>query len=455
MTAVLDRLRGIAGLHVGPGDEGPLVHGVAPAAVAAPETAAAAAEALRVASAERWAVELDHGGSPLRLAGRPPERVDLLLTSTRLRALDDYAPADLTASVGAGATLGALAERFGAHGQWLPLDPPGAPDTTIGATVDAAAAGPLRLGFGTPRDHVLGLEIVTGDGRVLQFGGRVVKNVAGYDVVKLVIGSRGTLGLVTRVNVRLRPRPPADRTLAVAVASPDAAVELLKRIRARRVEPAALELHSPAAESPGAARRWVVLARLLGSAAAVDERARAVEQAAAELGARSEATADARQIWAPLAHAEALATVAVRFADLPFEIHSTLALVHAALPAIEAAGGRWTVQAHLGNGIVRLLGAPDTTQPPAGGDSAAAGSGPAPSRLPSSLVRDWRPLADAIRSARTALAPRRGTVVVAAAPAPLLAEVDPYGPIAGHALMRRIKAQFDPAGILSAGRFAV
>ncbi|MBX6362765.1 MAG: FAD-binding oxidoreductase [Gemmatimonadetes bacterium] len=450
MTAVLDRLRGIPGLHLSPGDEGPLVHGVAPAAVAAPETAAAAAEALRVASAKRWAVELDHGGSPLRLAGRPPERIDLVLTSTRLRALDDYAPADLTASVGAGATLGALAERFGAHGQWLPLDPPGSPDTTIGATVDAAAAGPLRLGFGTPRDHVLGLEIVTGDGRLLQFGGRVVKNVAGYDVVKLVIGSRGTLGLVTRVNVRLRPRPAADRTLTIAVASPDIAVELLKRIRARRVEPAALELHALPADPPGAARRWVVLARLLGAAAAVDEQARAVEQAAAELGASFETTADAPRLWARLAHDEARATVAVRVADLPSEIPSTLGLVQAALPAIEAAGGRWTIQAHLGNGIVRLLGAPDTTHP-----SAAAESHPTSSPLPSSLMRDWRPLADAIRSARAALAPRRGTVVVAAAPAPLLAEVDPYGPVAGHTLMRRIKAQFDPAGILAAGRFAV
>ncbi|HET9985820.1 MAG TPA: FAD-binding oxidoreductase [Longimicrobiales bacterium] len=449
MTPVLDRLRGIAGLHVSPGDEGPLVHGVMPAAVAAPETPAAAAEALRLASAERWAVELDHGGSPLRLAGRPPERIDLLLTSSRFRDLDDYAPADLTASVGAGAPLGAMAERFGVHGQWLPLDPPGGPDATIGATVDSAAAGPLRLAYGTPRDHVLGLEVVTGDGRVLHFGGRVVKNVAGYDVVKLVIGSRGTLGLVTRVNVRLRPRPEADRTLSIAVPSAEVAVEMLRRFRARRVEPAAAELYSPPMPASQDARTWVLLARVHGSTAAVDEQGRAIEQVAAELGAQPEAT-DGPQVWQPLAQTEALAMVAVRFADLPSEIHATLALVQAALPAIEASGGRWTLQAHLGNGIVRLLGAPDVTGP-----QAHPATGPSSPLLPSSLARDWRPLADTIRSARAALAPRRGTVTLAAAPAPLLAEVDPYGPIAGHALMRGIKARFDPAGILSAGRFVV
>lgn len=449
MKPVLDRLRTIADLHVSPGDEGPLVHGVMPAAVAAPETPAAAAEALRVASAERWSVELDHGGPPLRLAGRPPERIDLLLTSSRFRDLDDYAPADLTASVGAGAPLGALAERFGAHGQWLPLDPPGTPGVTIGATVDAAAAGPLRLAYGTPRDHVLGLEIVTGDGRLLRFGGRVVKNVAGYDVVKLVIGSRGTLGLVTRVNVRLRPRPEADRTLTIGVSSPDVGVEMLRRLRARRVEPAALELYSPPTPPSEDARIWVLLARVHGSAAAADEQVRAIEQVAAEFGAHFEA-ADGHQIWPPLAQFEGLAVIAVRFADLPSEIHSTLALVQAALPAIEASGGRWTIQAHLGNGIVRLLGAPDLTRL-----QADAGAGPSSPLLPSNVMHDWRPLAETIRSARAALAPRRGTVTVAAAPAPLLGEVDPYGPTAGRALMRRIKAQFDPAGILSAGRFVV
>src|SRR5690606_33318492 len=229
-----------------------------------------------------WGVERAGAGTWLGW-GRPPERVEIVLSVERLAGVEVYEPADLTAVVGAGMTLGGLEDTLGRHGQWLPLDAPGGGAGTLGAAVSLAEAGPLRLAHGTPRDHVLGLTLVTGDGRVLELGGRVVKNVAGFDLVKLVTGARGTLGLICRVAVRLRPLPERDATLVLAAAGADAALEAVAAIRGARVAPAALELVSPplAAEATGmGAAEWPVVVRLQGGAEAVGEAEARVRAAA-------------------------------------------------------------------------------------------------------------------------------------------------------------------------------
>jgi FAD/FMN-containing dehydrogenase len=199
---------------------------------------------------------------------------DAVFVSVRnLAGIDAYEPEDLTVTVDAGTSLFALQDAVGAHGQFLPLDPPALDSATVGACVATASAGPLRALYGTPRDHVLGLDIVTGDGRLLHFGGRVVKNVAGYDMVRPIVGCYGALGVITRVSVRLRPRPMADETLAFAFpssvnASPAVLNDLADATaRVGQTWPvAACELIA----SPSAAA-WTLLVRLHGHPAEVSE----------------------------------------------------------------------------------------------------------------------------------------------------------------------------------------
>ena len=160
-------------------------------------------------------------GAPLRIVGRGtwldagrPVRATETLSTRELSGITEYVPGDLTLTARAGTTLGEIREATAAHGQWLALDPSGSDDGTIGATIATASAGPLVTFFGAPRDLVLGVEFVTGAGVVARGGGRVVKNVAGFDLTRLLTGSWGTLGVITEVTVRLHARPEADESVA-------------------------------------------------------------------------------------------------------------------------------------------------------------------------------------------------------------------------------------------------
>jgi glycolate oxidase subunit GlcD len=162
-------------------------------------------------------------GTPLRItgagswldAGRPSPATQLL--AARDDGIVEYNPGDLTMTARAGASLAALTDAARANRQFLALDPFGSARGTLGATLATASAGPLAHAFGTPRDNVLGVEIVTGRGLVARGGGRVVKNVAGFDLTRLAIGSWGTFGVITEATVRLRAIPEHDRTLAIAI----------------------------------------------------------------------------------------------------------------------------------------------------------------------------------------------------------------------------------------------
>ncbi|MGH7647163.1 MAG: FAD-binding oxidoreductase, partial [Gemmatimonadaceae bacterium] len=152
--------------------------------------------------------------APLRIVGRGhwldagrPVHTATPLALDALSGIIAYIPGDLTLTARAGTTLAEIASATAEHGQWLALDPFGPDDGTIGATVATASAGPLAHSLGTPRDAVLGLEVVTGDGTIIRTGGRVVKNVAGFDLTRLFTGSWGTLGVITEVTVRLRAKP--------------------------------------------------------------------------------------------------------------------------------------------------------------------------------------------------------------------------------------------------------
>ena len=181
-----------------------------------------------------------HGAGTWLGAGRPVREARTLSVAAD-QGIVEYIPGDLTMTARAGTRLSAIASATREHGQWLPLDPWGGDDGTIGASVSTATAGPHALAMGLPRDTVLGLEFVTGTGDTVRAGGKVVKNVAGFDLTRLLVGSWGTLGVITEVTVRLRARPEVTRTIAIALAA-DAVDGLAARLRALPFTPLASEL---------------------------------------------------------------------------------------------------------------------------------------------------------------------------------------------------------------------
>jgi glycolate oxidase subunit GlcD len=220
--------------------------------------AAGSGQGLRIAGRGTW---LD--------AGRPVSDARLLSTLA-LTGIREYVPGDLTLTAGAGTPLSVIQAAAAEHGQWFACDPLGSSDGTLGATIATASYGPLATHYGTPRDLVLGIEFVTGAGTVARAGGRVVKNVAGYDITRLMIGAWGTLGVVTEVAIRLHARPEVERTLAIPMESEDVtrASEFLARAP---FMPLAFEiLNDAAADALGIGRQITALLRLGGNPEAVD-----------------------------------------------------------------------------------------------------------------------------------------------------------------------------------------
>ena len=188
-----------------------------------PQTVEEAAELLAAASAE---------GRRIRIGED--------VTTDALDRVLEHEAGDLTCTAEAGIRLSALQERLASAGQRLSLDPPG--DPTLGACLAGRLSGPLSHRFGTPRDLVLGVTLVLGDGTVASSGGKVVKNVAGYDLGKLVCGSEGRLALIARVALRLHPLPAAAATVVVETDDPGAVVRELRR---SQLQPSALDVLHP------------------------------------------------------------------------------------------------------------------------------------------------------------------------------------------------------------------
>ena len=228
---------------------------------AAPDSTETMADVCRLAHSEGWRVRVEGRGTWL-----PPDApADLVLTARGLDQVVSVAPADLVTTVQAGTTMESLRRHLADHGMWFAADPPGRPDRTVGSILATATAGPLRLGFGPIRDHVLGCTFVTGDGRVVTTGGRVVKNVAGFDLTKLHIGGFGGFGILTEAHLRLRALPRADATV-ITRGTRDDLLAVSRAVLAQGIAPAAMELFSPAlAADPS----WMLALRLLGPEAAV------------------------------------------------------------------------------------------------------------------------------------------------------------------------------------------
>ena len=263
-------------------------------------------------------------GLGLRIAGRGtwldagrPVRADGMLSTRELAGIVDYVPGDLTITARAGTSLAEIRDATAAHNQWLALDPLGSDEGTIGATIATASAGPLATYFGTPRDLVLGVEFVTGDGTVARGGGRVVKNVAGFDLTRLLTGSWGTLGVITEATLRLHARPEAELSIAVPIrGEADDLARIREALRRFPFTPYACEvINAPLASAVGAGGAAAVLFRLGGNGEAVE----AQRAALVELGEPS--IVDSR-IWTRLRGAEPRAAFVFRLSRRPSEIGS-------------------------------------------------------------------------------------------------------------------------------------
>lgn len=170
-----------------------------------------------------------------------------------LNRVTEYAPEDMTVTVEAGITLSALQAELGRHRQWLPLDPPHPERLTIGGLIDANVSGPRRFGYGTIRDYLIGIKVALADGRIINSGGKVVKNVAGYDLAKLFIGGHGSLGVVIETTFKLRPLPEAEKFVQATCETFDQADKFIEAVIDSEITPVVLDLHklsSSNAEGP-------------------------------------------------------------------------------------------------------------------------------------------------------------------------------------------------------------
>src|SRR5258708_27556025 len=220
------------------------INGVVPAAVVYPGSAEEVGEVLRLAN-ERDLVVAPAGGLTKQQIGCVPERIDVMVSTTRLNKVEEYDPGDLTIAVGAGMPFAEMQRQLAEHQQWVPCDAASLEHATIGGLLATGAAGPLKSTFGHMRDFCIGIQFVTTDGKVAKGGGRVVKNVAGYDLMKLLVGSYGSLAVITRANFKVFPRPRQTRTFACSFGSLEEALQFRARIFRSPLAPMCAEIISP------------------------------------------------------------------------------------------------------------------------------------------------------------------------------------------------------------------
>lgn len=403
-----------------PGIASDAIDDVVPRFVADPESAEALAQTLALASTERMQTVIRGGGTKTGW-GRPPAAVDLVVSTARLNRLIIHRHGDLTATVQAGMRLQDLNDALRAQGQWLPVESAFA-GATVGGLVATNDAGPSRHRNGTPRDLVIGITLALTDGRLVKSGGTVVKNVAGYDLGKLVSSSHGTLAGIADITFKLVPIPAASSTLLVAYSDPDAMTRDVAALAASQVEPAAFDvsvgmaIDHPAADG-AQDRLYTLKLRVATSPAATD--AQMASARALVSGDAIVMTGDGeRGVWTSSLAAPWRGDAAVRLSWLPANLPAVVALttgMQAETGAAAALVGRAA-----GTGVMRLVG-----PPPA--------------------------LAAAVNRLRGSAAV--GHVVLLRASRQLKDLVDVWGPPQDAArVLQSLKQMFDPAGLLNAGR---
>lgn len=426
---ILDSLRGVVGpanLLTGVDLSRYVIDGRTPMAAVFPNTVEEVSAVLALASDAAMPVTPWGGGTAVNV-GAPPARPGIVLGLRRMDGLLEHEPGDLTATAQAGMTMQALQAALGARGQWLSLDPPDAGVATLGGVLSANASGPRRHLYGTARDLLIGVTVVCADGSVIHGGGKVVKNVAGYDLPKLFIGAFGSLGVIVEATVKLRPRADQERLVAARFGCLKDCGLAARAVMASDLIPSALDLLDVEALALLGldGDRPALVVGFDGLPDQVAWQRAELARLAADGG--GELTDLPEEAWAKLAAAArqplADAAALMRFSVLPARVAE---VIERAGTTARALGLRAAFSAHAGVGAV----------------SGALGVGAA-DRVVSAL-RDWR---DAAHAAG-------GHAVVEAAPLAVKEVLSVWDqPGAAFRIMQRIKTQLDPKGILNPGRF--
>jgi glycolate oxidase FAD binding subunit len=390
------------------------VDGVEPAFVAEPGSVEETSELLRLAGDEGLAVAPRGGGTKMGW-GNPPRDLDLVVSTTRMNGIVEHVPGDQVVRVQAGMRLHDLQERLAGSDQMLGIDPPEM-GATIGGIVAANSTGPRRYRYGTIRDLIIGVRIVLPDGTVAKAGGKVVKNVAGYDLSKLFTGSLGTLGVIAECNFRLHPKPEVGQTVAVELSSTAAANEAAQAILHSQLVPSAVELHWG-----GEARLLTVL--IEGIPPAVEAQAQTASHLLRGFGEVRTLSEEEADNLGPLEPPGTGGEVALKISTPPAEL---VGVLDSTLEACSRRGVTPRITAHAGNGVT-YVGL-------SGGDE-----------------ESWAQIVEELREIWTR---RGGSVVVREAPLAFKNRVEVWGPLGSRLeLSRRVKEKLDPRGTLNPGRF--
>ena len=423
-----------------------------PAAALQPESTAQIAEIIKFAATEKLGIIATGGRTKLNI-GLPPKRYDLALDMSSLNKIIAYDPGDLTLSVEAGLRLSVLDDALAKHGQFLPLAVPYHRHTSVGGVIASGVDGPLRQLYGTARDFLLGVEFVTGEGIAAKSGGRVVKNVTGYDIHKLMIGALGTLGVITRLNFKTFPVPSASRGFVARFPTAQQACDMRNRIARSYLTPWTLDILSPGvaeifesetashfesepmpsnilsrtewATSVGFAGNEKVRERYLTDLQRITEEASGTGFLVPEKALA--ATLARKREFIPIALASSPATAVIKMSVWPAKIADMLT---AAQRASEAKSLRWAVLAR-GLGIIYFA------------------------LLPSALDDDSKQrVVSTTSSIHQACAKLGGQSMIPWCPTTWKSSLKIWGPENPNLpQMQKIKDVFDPQGILSPGRF--
>ena len=361
---------------------------------------------------------LDYGGIP-----RSP---GVAVATTGLNRIIEYPVADMTITVEAGVTLASLQAVLAAENQRLLIEAPHPDRATLGGIYATNASGPRRFGFGRPRDQIIGVGFVTSDGALVKGGGRVVKNVAGYDFPRLLTGSMGTLGILSFLTLKVRPLPEASALVWVPLTNSEALATTLDRLNTSATRPVAVELLNPSAATHVGASiglpsaDWALAVGFEDNAASVSWQ---VDRLTMELGCTNVVIregADAEPLWNALTGFQA-----AELGPLTFSASIPPSSAAAFVSALDSS--RWAVQAHAGNGIVR--GHRTGTD-------------------------ELGPLADEVESLRASASRVGGNLTLPRCPTDWKERLRVWGdPRPDWTLSERIKTALDPRGVMNPGRF--
>lgn len=417
-----DALTSLVGEHVRPADEHDTIAGVPAQFVVEPQDEQEVAAVLSFANQEGLKLSVRGGGTQLDM-GTPPSGCDILLSMANMNQIIEHQPHDLTVSVQAGLRLRDLQTHLATTQQWLALDPPLEPEATIGGLISTNPSGPRRLRFGGVRDQLIGLRVVLPDGTIAKGGGKVVKNVAGYDLPKLYVGALGTLGVIVAATFRLYPLRASSKTVLLSASSSTPLCELAVRIIASTLEPTALAISNSSQDGT-----CTLAARFETEPETVADQIDALLTLAGSLSetARMLDREEEAHYWQQSA-AQVMAThdvgdiLIVKASVLPTDVAAWLEQLRQ-ITQHEQLSVQWN--AHAGHGLIfaRLGGSQNA-------------------------------LTTAVQQLREQASKLHGNLVVTQATPTLARAIDVWGPIPALSLMRNLKERFDPNAILNPGRF--